>query len=267
MPQTVPPEMTEPEARLSALGKGLSLLRVMSHSSSAMSPGTLANELSLSVPTTHRVLAELEAHGWVGRDAGGRDFTIGPEFLLIAATIASRDGFFAGLRALLRDMVGEVGETACLNMIDRRIGQLVVVAVEEPPRPLSYRLLPGDVSPLHAGASGKAALASMTDAEIEALITERGLAPVTGSTITDPDALKAQIAQIRSAGYAVSKGERLAGSVGIAAPVRAQNGRVYGSLLLTVPEFRFSPDDEARLAAMVVTYAERLSRLLVPHTP
>ena len=89
----------------------------MARSSSSVSPTTLANALSLSVPTTHRILAELEAHGWVDRDASGRDFAIGPEFLLIAATIASRDGFFAGLRALLRDMVGEVGETVCLNMM------------------------------------------------------------------------------------------------------------------------------------------------------
>ena len=85
--------------------------------------------------------------------------------------------------------------------------------------------------------------------------------------MTDPGALKAQIAGIRVAGYAVSKGERLAGSVGIAAPVQAQDGRVYGSLLLTVPEFRFSPDDEEGLASTVLAYAGRLSRLLVHHTP
>lgn len=267
MPKAVVPAATEPssetDAKLSALGKGLAIVRVVSRSNGPVHANMLAATLGLSIPTTHRVLAELEALGWLGRAPGGRGVVAGPELLMTMALIASRDGFTAGLRASMRQLVEETGETVCVSMIDRRSISLVVVAVEEPRRPLSYRLLPGEASPLHAGASGKAALAALSAEEARQLLADRDLAPLTSATVVDIEQLHVQLDDIRREGFTISHGERLAGAVGVAAPLRSRDGFGFGSLLLTIPEFRFQADAAPELARTVVSYARRIEDFLV----
>ncbi|MCJ8144001.1 IclR family transcriptional regulator [Ancylobacter sp. A5.8] len=267
MPKAANPDVAtpgyKPDAKLSALGKGLAITRVVARSNGPVHANTLAAELGLSIPTTHRVLTELEVLGWVSRPPGGRGVVAGPEMLMTMALVASRDGFSAGLRASMRELMEATGETVCLNMIDRRSASLVVVAVEEPRRPLSYRLLPGETSPLHAGASGKAALAALDDAEARQILADHALNPITDATVVDPDRLHAQLTAIRREGFALSYGERLAGAVGLAVPLRTRAGFGFGSLLLTIPQFRFLPDTAPHLAQTVISHARRIEDFLV----
>ena len=51
-------------------------------------------------------------------------------------------------------------------------------------------------------------------------------------------------------------------SVGIAAPVFGAGGIVLGEVGLSVPTQRFDPDDEPRLARLVLTCAERIGAAL-----
>lgn len=268
MPKTVSPVVaepaSEPDPKLSALGKGLAIVRVVSRSNGPVHANMLAATLGLSIPTTHRVLAELEALGWLSRAPGSRGVVAGPELLMTMALVAGRDGFAAGLRAAMRQLVEETGETVCVSMIDRRSVSLVVVAVEEPRRPLSYRLLPGEASPLHAGASGKAALAALSAEEARQLLADHELVPLTAATVVDIETLHAQLGDIRREGFAISHGERLTGAVGLAVPLRSRDGFGFGSLLLTIPEFRFEGDAASELARVVVGYARRIEDFLVP---
>ena len=56
----------------------------------------------------------------------------------------------------------------------------------------------------------------------------------------------------------MSHGERLAGAVGIAAPVWDNGSRISGSVQLTIPEFRFAEKRVGFLAQEVIRSAERL---------
>jgi IclR family acetate operon transcriptional repressor len=71
----------------------------------------------------------------------------------------------------------------------------------------------------------------------------RPIDAVTPRTVTDPEALRTQLADARARGWAGSDSERTPGIRAVAAPVFDHTGAVVGALGLSVPEIRM---DDAR---------------------
>ena len=74
--------------------------------------------------------------------------------------------------------------------------------------------------------------------------------------------LAAELRRVRHRGYAVSYGQRIAGAVGIFAPVFDAQGQVVASLGYTIPDQRFERGQLPRLSAAARTHADRLSAAL-----
>ena len=83
---------------------------------------------------------------------------------------------------------------------------------------------------------------------------------MTEHTVTDPDALRRQLDEVRTRGYAVTRGERVLGGVGIAAPILAGDGRLLGVIGVGLPEQRYRAADESRLAKRVIAAADAVAR-------
>ena len=77
-----------------------------------------------------------------------------------------------------------------------------------------------ELSDLYAGATFKALLAQLSDKELNFVLDNVSLSAETSSTIVDKHVLRAQLDEIRHAGVCVTRGERITGTVCIAAPVR-----------------------------------------------
>ncbi|MBC7779474.1 MAG: IclR family transcriptional regulator, partial [Proteobacteria bacterium] len=75
-------------------------------------------------------------------------------------------------------------------------------------------------------------------------------------------ALTQGLAAIRTRGYALTFGQRIAGAVGIFAPVFGASGRVTGSLGFTIPEHRYDAAREVPISACAVRLADQLSASL-----
>ena len=82
----------------------------------------------------------------------------------------------------------------------------------------------GHPVPLHATSTGKAFLAALPPEELDAVL-RAGLERFTDTTITEPDALRAELARIREQGYAVSHGELEPALWGVSAAARDAAGR------------------------------------------
>ena len=67
-----------------------------------------------------------------------------------------------------------------------------------------------------------------------------------------PD-LARELVAIRKRGYAVTRGTRIEGAVGIAAPLLDRSGDVLGAVGIAMPEQRFDPADIERLAKPLLT--------------
>lgn len=103
---------------------------------------------------------------------------------------------------------------------------------------LQERISPGEA---HALAVTKALVAASPELE-ETLRQEAGLTPFTGRTISEPDGLGLELAQVRQNGFALDREEFAEGFCCIAAPIFNPDGEVAASLGISTPPRRFATD-------------------------
>jgi DNA-binding IclR family transcriptional regulator len=245
-------------------GKAAAVLQTVIAPEGPLTLKELARHAGIPVSSAHRVLEDLQREGWIVQERESCTIEAGAALLSLSATVIARYGVERAVRPVLRQLVEETGETICLNLVDRSSWMLVTYLVEESLAPLTYHLMAGDRSYLHTGASGRSALAFLPPAEVSDVLRRVGLPRLTAQTISRPAALRRSLAEVRKAGYAHSRGERLPEAVGIAAPVFAGNGTVIGSLLVTIPQFRFNARKQATIARSVVRGAAKLRDVVDP---
>jgi DNA-binding IclR family transcriptional regulator len=110
--------------------------------------------------------------------------------------------------------------------------------------------------PLHATGVVKVLLAYADPMFVEEVIA-RGLPRLTPHTITDPDELRASLAEVRRTGYAVTREEMTLRTVSVAAPIRGPVDEVVGAISLVVDSHTA---DVRSLAPTLRTAALGLSR-------
>lgn len=213
----------------------------------------LAAGVGMHPSTVHRLLGLLEAEGLVYQDESG-DYGLGSEFVRVAWRTAGRRTLRQVAFPFLRRLRDETGETSLLAIYDGgRRAMMLVASVESEHAVRNVRPL-YTWMPVHGGATGRALLAFLPEDEREAVLSGP-LTAVTDATPTDPHALARNLAAVRRKGYALSRGERVPGGVGVAAPVLGPGGRLAGAVGITMPAQRFAARDEARLAGTVLAAA------------
>jgi DNA-binding IclR family transcriptional regulator len=97
--------------------------------------------------------------------------------------------------------------------------------------------------------------------KIEQIIAA-GLTAHTEHTITDPDALRRHLSDIRARGYAVDNEEIEIGLRCIAAPIRDHSGHVIASISVAGPSQRLSKERLVSFAPDVIDTADTISQRL-----
>ncbi|MEO8724032.1 MAG: IclR family transcriptional regulator C-terminal domain-containing protein, partial [Sphingobium sp.] len=105
-------------------------------------------------------------------------------------------------------------------------------------------------TPMHGFAAGKAILAALSDAEIEAYLRGTERAAFTPTTITASDDLRREIATIRSTGIARTREEHTPGIQGVARAVIIE-GETLGAFSVAIPTARFDAGVERRVAELL----------------
>jgi DNA-binding IclR family transcriptional regulator len=130
--------------------------------------------------------------------------------------------------------------------------------------PQTFRVTsdPGHLGALHTTSVGKVLVAFAEDAERQRLVEELPLESLTEFSITDRDAFRAEIDQVRSRGYAVMDEENELGMRAVAVPVFNSQGHAFASLATAVPLFRLSVEAlEAHVPLLQDAAAELSARL------
>lgn len=226
--------------RVQSLDRAAALLNAISAGSpDGRSVAELAAECNLNRATTWRLLATLEHHAMVERDPVSNRYGIGFAITRMATT-AGVEGLVRRSHDVLERLCSSTGETANLAVAQR----LVLTYVDEvtPPVVLTARWL-GQQVPIHATSAGKAYLAWLPDAELDAVLAEP-LREYTPTTTTDGRALRAELAEVREHGYSTSVGELEPHLYGVAAPVLDGQDRPFAIVSIwgpqdRVPESRF----------------------------
>jgi IclR family acetate operon transcriptional repressor len=215
----------------------------------------LATTIGLAPSVVHRILHEMDRIGLVSPATRRGHFRIGSELARLAILIADRVDIRSASQPILDATSEMIDETVILAMYSPTRKQFSAVLAAESNHTIRYiwESLRG-WSDVTVGASGKGILAFLEPPEREAIIGNRPRHEQT--------ALRSSLDEIRSRGYAVSHGERYAGAVGVAAPIRDATGRVVGDLIGSWPDNRTNPAKESTAAAAIVAAAGQLSQQL-----
>ena len=182
---------------------------------------TLVEETGLPKPTVHRMLQQLEMAGMVQRDGDGRQYTTGLRLRQLAETVLLNNTVHGARHLVLRRLVEEVGETCNLTAFNG--SEVVYLDRVETPAPLRFYLQAGSVVPAHCSATGKLFLAQMTPSQRRRLLGQVALERFTPNTLTDMDAIEAEIAAVKRDGVGYDREEYLPGLICVAVLVPSTN--------------------------------------------
>lgn len=263
MPSTVTGTMTDiPEPDKSAgtavqsVDRALQIMELIAETGSA-GITDMSVRLGVHKSTVSRIVASLEARGFVEQIPGGRQYRIGFTIVRLAgSTTATMDLTKLG-QDICTALAEETGETTNLAVLSGAEAINVVEALG--PSSVALQTWVGQASPAHATSSGKVLLAGLTEPALRAMYSD-GLKRYTDHTITDLDELVADVALTAERGWAVADEELEVGLVAIAAPVRDHTKGVISALSISGPRYRLDPAHAPDIAPAVVAAADQLSR-------
>jgi DNA-binding IclR family transcriptional regulator len=246
-----------------AVERAADVLGALAQATQPQTLSAIAARAGLSVPTTFRLLRTLQDRGLVMPNGEPGKYTLGFRVLELAHALSRQLDIIAIARPFLAAVRDEVTETT--GLIVRTGDRWAHAAHAEAPHPVRRVMEIGEAAPLYAGCAGKVFLAAASDAEIDEYLLRTPLVPLSPTTPTQPDILRQQIATVRAQGFAESINERGAGGVGIAAPIRAHDGRVVAALEISGPAERFTAQARATWIEAAIGAADQISAALGFH--
>jgi DNA-binding IclR family transcriptional regulator len=224
--------------RTDMVGKALGLLVLLGDEPRGASAADISRRAELPFSTTYRLLGSLTRDGFVDYEPDGRRYHLGLRIFQLGQRVSNHHGFAGAALPVLRRVTEQTGEATILSVRDGH-HHLTVNKVDGP-RTFRVTSDPGHLGALHTTSVGKALVAFADDAERQRLVEELALEPLTEFSITDRDAFRAEIEQVRSRGYAVMDEENELGMRAVAVPVFNSQGHAFASLATAVPVFRLS---------------------------
>lgn len=235
-------------ASTSSVERAMRVLRVMSEGGSTRLTD-IAAAAGLDKATALRLLDAMARDGFVARDAQSKQFSLGPELMVLGAAALRRfDPRQLAQPSLLR-LTGMFEDSAVLS-IPSGVESLCI-AVEEGTYPIRANYLRvGSRRPLGAGAGSLALLAFMPDAEREAALEILATQlPARYPRITMA-LLHEHIAQARERGYVVLLDVVVERMGGIATPIFDPDGRPVAALSIAALSDRILTREAALAQAL-----------------
>jgi DNA-binding IclR family transcriptional regulator len=222
-----------------------------------------AQALHIAPSTAHALITSLVAEGYLQRSRAGDEksgYVLGHEFLMLAHKAVGRLPLRDMALPHMRALVSLCNEAAFLNVYNRDRQEFFAIASVESTHELRYVVEMYKWKPVYVSAAGWAIMAHLSRAERDEISRRTKLKALTPHSITDPVLLETHLAEVRARGYAISRGQRILGAVGLSAPIFDPQGQVIGGVGISMPEFRVDETTETRLSALLIECTRAITR-------
>jgi DNA-binding IclR family transcriptional regulator len=241
--------MARSAAGESVLSRAVRIFEAFTPDERVLSVSQIARRAGLHLATASRLIAALEAHGLLDREPDRR-VRVGVRMWELALLASPALTLREAAMPFLEDAHAVLGHHVQLGVLDGD-EVLFVERLSAPGAVINYTRIAGRL-PLHASSSGLVLLA-FGSRELQQRILDGPLYRYTGSTLTEPAALRAALAQVRRQGYAYLPGHVHEDALGVAVPVQSQaRSAAVAALAAIVPV-----GTEARAVVGVLTTTAR----------
>ncbi|MBN2148746.1 MAG: IclR family transcriptional regulator [Anaerolineales bacterium] len=238
-------------SEIQSLARGLKILDLLGQAQGGASITELAETLGVDKGSASRLVATLTRYGYAEKDQVTRRFHLGPQVVSLSRSVLARLPLREAAKPYLRQLMEVTGE--CAHLAVPAQDKVLYIDQVESPATLRVNAAVGTMNPLHCTALGKALLA------FGGLDLPDRLESFTPRTITDPEALHRHLDEVRRQGYAVDDEEFDPGVRCVAVAVFDYRGKVVGSIGISGPATRLTPERLPALAATVVEIGKALS--------
>ena len=244
---------------IQSLDRALIVLETLAdHSGLTLSQ--LAEQLDQSAATMYRVLTTLSARGFVETDPQTQEWHIGQASFRLGSAFLRRSSVVERARPVMRVLMENTGETANLGI--EKDGNVMFVSQVETHESIRAFFPPGTLSQMHASGIGKALLSLYSERQLDRFLREQPLTSFTENSLSDPDAIRADMVQARAKGYAVDDEEKTMGMRCVAAPIVNFYGEAVAGISVSGPVSRLTTERIGEVAALVKAAADELSQSL-----
>lgn len=227
-----------------------------------MTVSEVNHQFKIPKSSAYAILQTLKTRGYVNKDEQDRYsltlrlFSLGSE--LVAGIDLRRSTY-----SLLKELADKARITAHIAVLEGT--SAVYIEKIEVMASVRLRTEVGRTLHLHSSGIGKALLAFRPEDEIHRILAVLPLPALTPRTITDPVALRKELAKVRAQGYSVGSEENEIGTRAVGAPIFGPDGRVIAAVNLGATTLQMKPKDVPRLGTLVKEYAMKMSERLGYH--
>lgn len=202
----------------------------------------VANALEVHKSTAFRLLGALEARGYVEQAQERGKYSLGFGVVRLASAVSGQLDVSQQAAPVCDRLATEIGETMNVAVLEEHYA--VHVSQRFGPSAVTTHNWVGQLTPLHATASGKVLLAHVGASRRANLLRRSELVRFTPHTLTSVAELEKELSRCLERGYAVVREEYEIGLNAIAVPIRDADGSVIASVSASGPAYRF---DDARM--------------------
>lgn len=249
--------MMEREKTSQAVDRAIDVLEFLSHNLSPQTLAQISSGLKINKASISRTLKALTANGYVYRDETSGTYKLSFKLCELSSRILDGLDLKYIARPSLEALNRTTGETVHLVIRDWSRG--VYIDKIESTHAIRTRSSVGARTYLHSTAAGKILLASLPWSRVEEIIAGVGLPQRTQNTITDPEALRVELAKVAQQGWAHDNEENEEGITCIAAPLINYRRVVVAAISISYPALATYNDRFEELRNAICDTANKIS--------
>jgi DNA-binding IclR family transcriptional regulator len=221
----------------------------------------LSKRLKLHKNNVFRLLATLEARGYIEQNRATENYRLGIKCLHLGRRYIDHMGLVRQARPILADVARRCRESTFVAIL-RREGVVPLESAEPCDRVVRITPPLGQALPLHCTAVGKVHLAFDLEEQLRAGLPEQ-LPRFTDRTIVDRAMLFEQLDSVARDGFGVESCEFFEDVSSVAVPVRDYTRTVVGSLAVAGPAYRIGIERiNTEIAPLILEAGRELSHRL-----
>jgi len=256
--------MSEDRYRVQSVERAFFLLEALAEvGPEGMTLSDLARLLGVSKSSAYAILQTLLAGGFVADSGSGmsRRYRLGMALARLGDVVVSQIALRDVAMSVMRELTRETGLTSRVAVLDEPYA-VVIARVDAPHSTVRFTANLGKREHLHCSAVGKAMLAALPEPAVREILATAGLPEKTINTITNADALHAELETVTQRGYAIDDEEDAVGVFCVGSAVLDHSARCVAAISVTGLKLDLPAWRVDRLGRTVGAHAARISALL-----
>ena len=244
---------------VAGLEKGLAVIEAFDQDRPRLTISEVAGRTGLTRAAARRYLITLAHLGFVSQDR--KMFALTPRVLRLAQSYMHSARLPRIVQPELHKLAHGLKEASAAGVLDG--DDVISIAANTAGRAVSLTLQTGTRVPAYCTSVGRVLLASLKAQALEDRITPQRLRSLTPHTIVQPERLHAELARVRTQGYAVVDQELEIGLRTVAVPLRNYRGETVAALNVSVHATRMTVDQLVQTALPPLLHTQAQLRQLL----